>query len=38
MTDYEKFKAEHPWLLWWEEFKMSISEWWYELLHSRRKP
>jgi hypothetical protein len=28
-TDYERFQREHPWLLRWEGFKLTISEWWH---------
>ena len=29
MTDYESFKAKHPFLLRWEEFKLRLSELWW---------
>ncbi len=31
-TDYDRFKAEHPWLLWWEERKLALSEWWHRII------
>jgi hypothetical protein len=35
-SEYERFKAEHPWLLWWEERKLALSEWWHGLWRRER--
>jgi hypothetical protein len=31
MTTYDEFRKKHPWLLRWERFKLSVSEWWHSL-------
>ncbi|GAG06175.1 unnamed protein product, partial [marine sediment metagenome] len=31
MTTYEEFRKKHPWLLRWEGFKLTVSEWWHGL-------
>ncbi len=34
-TEYDRLMAEHPWLMRWENFKMSISEFFWRF-HPRR--